>query len=276
MATDKYTVVYEAGGIRRKLCKIWFGSDGSYYVTSPYHPAEKALLLKATVKYGSGSDDWAISFDEALDLASAEDDDKRIKLSPHPDGFVQFSGQGIVSGLDAQGQIRGVGVRSWPLNNPCRGPAFGLAIRGIEQFRLADADKISDEVCLFTEQLVVPGPGANLLVLEGHYFPALWRRFVQPGPNGTHSIDIVHPAGAVLHLRALFPPERCPAQGFLGVELYGDVGDPETPVPSFILSGSTGNLQCNEKGELLGDSIYCLYPRGAVRARRNVDFPPAR
>lgn len=271
MPAGKYTVIYNVGGIRRKLCKVWFGSDGSYYVTSPYHPAEKALLFKATVNYAL--DEMAISFDEALDLASAEDDDKRIKLSHHPDGFVQFSGQGIVSGLDAQGQIRGVGVRSWPLDAPSCGPAFALAMRGVEQFR--PAGKVSDDVCLFTEQSFVPVPGANLLVLEGHYFTALWRRFVRPGPDGTHSIDIVHPAGAVLHLKVLFPPERCPVQGFLGVELYDNIGDPETPVPSFMLSGSTGNLQRNEKGELLGDGIFCLYPRGALRARRSVDFAPA-
>lgn len=270
MRVGKYTVVYETGGIRRKLCKIWFGPDGSYYVTSPYHPAKKALLFKATVNYAS--DEMTISLDEALDLASAEDDAKRIKLSHHPDGLVQFSGHGIVSGLDAQDQIKGVGVRSWPLDNPPRGPAFALAMRGVEQFRLAD--KVSDEICLFTEQSVVPIPGANLLVLEGHYFPAPWRRFVRLRPVGTHSIDIVHPAGVVLRLKVLFPPERCPVQGFLGVELYTDVGDPETPAPSFILSGSTGDLRSNDENELLGDGIFCLYPRGALRARRSVDFAP--
>jgi hypothetical protein len=110
----KYTVVYEKGGHRYKLCKIFFGSDGSYYVTSPYHPAEGATLLKATVNYALS--EMEIPVEQAIDAAAAEDDELRIKLSHHPDGFLQFSGQGIVSGKDADGNIRSIGVMSWPLD----------------------------------------------------------------------------------------------------------------------------------------------------------------
>lgn len=269
MPIGKYTVVYDLGGNARKLCKIWFGPDGSYYVTSPYHPANRALLMKATVNYDSIETE--ISESEALDLASAEDDQKRIKFSHHADGFIQFSGQGILSGIDEQGNIRGIGIRSWPLAHPVSGPAFGIMMRGVEQFQLAD--KISDEICLFSDQEFLPISGAKV-ILEGYYFPALWRRFVRLRHDGSYGIDIFHPNGAVLPLKVLFPPERCLLQGFLGLEIYTEVSDDDTPTPSFFLSGSTGNLRRNQKGELLGDGIYCFYPHGAWQARRSADYTP--
>lgn len=52
-------------------------------------------------------------------------------------------------------------------------------------------------------------------------------------------------------------------QGFLGIELYTDVGN-GTPSPSFILSGPTGSLRRNEAGETLGDGIYAFYPAVAI------------
>ena len=264
----KYTIAYEADGAQYKLCKIWFGADGSYYVTSPYHPAERALLMKATVNYADSA--MRSYFHEALDLASAEDDNRRIKLSHHPDGFLQFSGEGIISGKDSDGNIRGIGVMTWPLDEPVSGPAFSVTVRGIEQFQTVGAT--TDDLCVFSRDEISATPGWNQLVLEGHYLPAAWRRFVRRDSDGTHSIGIVHPQGAVLQLKVLFPPERAALQGFIGVELYASTTTEETPSPSFSLSGSTGNLRRNEQGELLGDGIFCLYPRLSIAARRSLDY----
>lgn len=50
-----------------------------------------------------------------------EDAKRRLKLSHHPEGFLQFSGHGVVSGRDAEGHIRGIGVKSWPLYKPTLG-----------------------------------------------------------------------------------------------------------------------------------------------------------
>jgi hypothetical protein len=273
MPIGKYTIVYETGGIRYKLCKIWFGSDGSYYVTSPYHTAEKAYLFKATINYAHT--DFEIAFSEMLELGSVEDGDHRLKLSHHPDGFIQFSGQGIVSGIDEQGQIRGMGIKSWPLAYPVRGPAFSVTVHGIEHFQVIE--EVSKGDCVFTEQEVIPIPVAGSLVfgLEGYYFPALWRRFAQPEPNGTHSIRIVHPSGAVLPLKVLFPSERSRTQAFLGIEMHTDVSVPGTPSPSFMLSSSTGNIRHNEQGERLGDAIFCVYPREFASIGRSLDYMPA-
>src|SRR5207249_547970 len=104
------------------LVRVGFTADGSYYVTSPYHPESKALLWLATVNYTL--DESRMTFDEAIELASTDDDQSVLKLSHHVSGWVQFSGQGIVSGFDAHGEPKGVAVHSYPLLAPSRGPAF--------------------------------------------------------------------------------------------------------------------------------------------------------
>lgn len=274
MAYDKakYTIVYEKDGNLYKLCKVFFGNDGSYYVTSPYHPAHGAVLFKATVNYALS--EMEIPLEQAVDVAAAEDDEKRIKLSHHPDGFLQFSGQGIVSGKDAEGNIRGIGVMSWTLDNPARGPAFGLAMYGLEHFE--KADRVRDIPCVFKHEELTPLPGPCIFSLEGYYLPALWRRFVRVRPDGTRIIPIVHPAGAVIELKAIFPSEQCARQNFLGLEMYTQpLIDDEVHEAAFTISGSTGNLRENEQGQVLGDGIFCRYPRSFdVPNQRSLDYPP--
>lgn len=268
MGHGNYTVLYEKDGTVYKLCKVLFSADGSYFVTSPYHRADKAILIKATVNYAL--DKMDIPFKQAVDLASAEDDEKRIKLSHHASGFVQFSGQGITSGIDSAGNIRGIGVMSWPLVSPVRGPAFGITILGVEQFQ--QASKVKGDSCLFKHEELTPIPGANLLCLEGYYFPPLWRRFIRTERDGTKTISMVHPGGAVLKLKVVFASERSAHPGFIGLEMYTDIGDFGGVTAGFVLSGPTGQLRQNERGEILGDGIYCMYPRLNIPTRRSIDY----
>ncbi len=277
-AKGKYTVIYEKDGERYKLCKMFFGPDGSYYVTSPYHPAKEAVLVKYTVNYALS--ETFLSMEEMIDSAFVEDDEKRIKLSHHPDGFLQFSGHGIVSGKDTDGSIRGIGVMSWPLHDPVQGPAFGISIIGPEYFE--QADRVGDNLLVFRDADLTPMPSPNTFKLEGYYLPALWRRFVRTREDGTKTISIVHPAGAVIELKAIFPSERCALQNFLGIEFYTDTLEPERegliaqiPKAGFTLSGSTGNIRQNEQGQILGDGIACMYPGGPrVVALRNLSYQP--
>lgn len=162
-----YLVVYEDNAATYKLCRIWYGGDGSYYVTSPYHPAKEAFLYKATVNYARSEMEIPIS--ELVETAAFDDNKRRLKLSHHPDGFVQFSGEGIVSGKDKDGKIRGIGVVSWPLEMPVRGPAFGVTIVGIKRF--VRAESIDENVCKFTHREVCLMPGPVKFSLEGYYFP---------------------------------------------------------------------------------------------------------
>lgn len=135
----KYTIALKKDNVRYKLCKIFFGLDGSYYVTWPYHPANRAHLLKLTVNYALPEQDLPLS--EALDVGVLDDDERRLKLSHHLDGFLQFSGPGVTSGKDTSGVIRGMGVQSWPLTSPTIGPSFGVAIAGVERFDVLARDR---------------------------------------------------------------------------------------------------------------------------------------
>jgi hypothetical protein len=267
MRHDKYTILYEKDGTTYTICKVLFGSDGSYFVTSPYHPSKQAVLLKATVNYALQKMD--IAFDQLVDTASV-DDERRIKLSHHRSGLVQFSGEGILSGIDSAGNIRGIGVRSWPLDKPVQGPAFGITIIGVDEFQ--QVSQMEGDACLFKHEEVIPAPRANLLMLEGYYFPPLWRRFVRKEYDRSHTISIVHPAGVALKLKVLFAPESCALPGFIGLEMYTYIGDFGATASGFILAGSTGHIRKNEKGETLGDGIWCMYPRLDVPMHRSVDY----
>ena len=268
MDYGKYTIVFRKPEAVYKLCKIWFGSDGSYYVTSPYHPERRAFLMKVRVNYSL--QEMKVPLEEAIDTAGL-DDDQRLKLVHHPDGFVQFSGQGILSGRDSDGSIRGIGVMSWPLDNPVRGPAFSLVVRGIERFDNASHD-LRDAI-VFTEQELTSIPGANTLILEGHYFPGLWRRFVRVEADGTRTISVMHPAKAILKLKVLFASEGCARNGFIGVELYTDRSPSEYgSSPFFALTGSTGNIRRNLEGQVTADSIQCMYPRGDLHVQRILEY----
>ncbi len=268
MSYGKYTILYEKDDVYYKLCKVFFGADGSYYVTSPYHPAQKALLHLTTVNYALS--EMETPYEKSVDLASAEDDERRIKLSHHPDGFIQFSGEGILSGRNQDGSIRGIGVMSWPLDAPVRGPAFAVSMLGVKNYERTERPR--GDSCVFNYKELTLMPDANLFILEGHYFPPLWRRFIRIEPNGTKTISVVHPAGAVLKLKVIFPSEHCARQGFIGLELYTDRWDSAGAKSGFTLSGSTGNLRKNEEGQLLGDGIYCVYPRQGIPTRRSLDY----
>ena len=277
MAAGKYTIAFESKTDRRKLFKLWFGSDGSYYVTVPYHRAKKAVLLKQTVNYVTsvprtvdGGD--FVPDEQAIDIASA--DDARIKLSHHPDGFLQFSGKDLLSGRNPDGSAKGIGILSWPLSQGCRGPAFGVTISGVDDFEPADTG--NDSLCLFREADLTVIPGVGPLVIEGHYFPVMWRRFVQTHADGTKTIPIVHPTGVVLNLRVLLPADKCPIGGFFGLEIFGDLGTfaGSLSESGFALSSSTGNVRLNEHGQKIGDGLFCFYPRHeGIPIRRSVDYP---
>ena len=266
-----YRIAYERGGKIFRLTRVVFGGDGSYYVAAPVHPTQRAVLAMFTVNYAQQESKLALS--EAVDLAEAEGEDKEIKLSHHPDGFMQFSGAGLVSGRDDAGEIRGVGVTTWALTEPIRGPAFAIAFTDLEQF--ASETSATGSTLLFTEADVTPLPEADQIVLEGYYFPPLWRRFIRRDHRGELTISVFHPAKAALQLRVALPPDSCELPGFLAFEVNTNYLKEEGagPRPGFIMSGSTGNLRRNDQGEMLGDGIYCFYPaEDFAAAVRNVDF----
>lgn len=79
--------------------------------------------------------------------------DDRVKLSLHPDGFTQFSGENsarIVSGRDpVTGEPKGLGLMAHPFSNPVRsGPTLGMQVWGLDDFD--ELDKESSAI-VFTD-----------------------------------------------------------------------------------------------------------------------------
>lgn len=138
MATARYTIIYERDGNRYKVVRVLIGEDGSYYVTCPYHVSEKVSLTKRIVNYPNPD---SRAEDAPIELAVLEDDDHRLKLSHHPDGFVQFSGHGVRSGKHEDGTPKGLGLQSFRLDRPTAGPAVSVTILGPTAFEVARKER---------------------------------------------------------------------------------------------------------------------------------------
>jgi hypothetical protein len=253
-----YTLAYDSGSTRVDLCRVVFGGDGSYYVTAPYHPADRALAGVYTVNYAQT--ETLISLADGLELAVLDDERKRLKISHHLDGFLQFSGEGIRSGRDAAGRPRGIGIMSWPLREPTSGPSFQLVFS--DPLRCGRPTRDRAGTVSFGERSIEHmRRGLRGLTIIGYYLPARWREFVYRDDNDAYWVDLVHPNNqATKHLRVILAAVDAGYAGLIGLEaMPHDLGQTDSP-PSFILSTSTGNLRRNDKGDLLGDQLMCVYP----------------
>jgi hypothetical protein len=254
--TANYTIAYRRDEVCVDLCRIIFGGDGSYYVTAPYHPLDRALLGIFTMNYAR---ETLVPLSDAVELGVLDDENRRLKIAHHPDGLLQFSGGGVRSGRDRTGKPRGIGIVSWPLDNPAFGPSFSLvfsdAIACGRRTAPGAAHVIFDETRILHLRRNLPG-----LRITGYYLPARWREFVYRTDDGAYWIHLLHPNGQALkRLRVVLASVEADYGGLIGLEAlpHGlEVGGPD---PGFVLSTSTGNLRRNAKGELLGDQLLCFY-----------------
>ncbi len=213
MTSKTHTIVLNQEEKYYKLCKLIYGADGSIFITSPYHPSNEAIVMLSTTNYSL--QEMNISIEEAIDVASLEDDEKRLKLTHHVSGLIQVSGKGITSGVDEQGNLKGIGVQSWPLEHPVEGPAFGITIYGFEFFK--QVSKIQDDFHTFSIDTDEINKTYTALVIAGYCFPSLYRRFVRTDNHGRKIINLTHPSGMVIPLRIAFPPKTCKCQSFFAI-----------------------------------------------------------
>jgi hypothetical protein len=268
--SDRTTIVVKKAGHSYKICKIWFGSDGSYYVTSPYHRSGRAMLVKATVGY-EGGPIHEVPMSDIIDIAGLEAGDQ-LKLSHHPDGFCQFSGKGVYSGKHPDGSPNGVGVQARALPHVAAGPTFIVMVNAIEMFE--PYEETDETPLIFNYDALVPIPGKYGFRLEGHYLNPGFRRFVTTASDGTLWISLIHPMSAILHLRALVAPLNCAIPAVIGFDFYPSPVDLGSEVPDFVLAGSPGNLRDDPRGQNVADQLSAVYPPpDALPIRRNVDYP---
>jgi hypothetical protein len=255
-----YTVAYSAAGGTVDLCKIIMGGDGSYYLTAPFHPHDKALAAIMTVNYAEPQE--ILRFEEALEVAVLEDDDKRLKLSHHPDGFIQFSGEGVLSGRNQDGSPKGLGTYSWPLRRPTLGPSFGMAFGDPHGSGRPTMGR--PRTVIFEEEDIAHMRKGELagLRIAGYYLPVPWREYVQRIGPDRYEIGIVNPgAQAVLRLRVLLAPVDSDLPGLIGLQAVPHGLLMPSGGAGYMVTSSTGNLRRNEDGDLLGDQLVCVYPR---------------
>lgn len=256
-----YRILWRDNGALSKLFSIIFGKDGSYYVTSPYHPIDTAYVHRMRIRYGKHGEAIEIPRGNIVEYGFLKGVQNNLKLAHHPDGFVQFSGRGIKSGKDVNGHPKGLGVQAWPLTSFCEGPAFGMSIVGMQHFKkyegrgdgntiVFDSSHYSHEVPLTT------------FVIEGHYFPADCRQFIYRVCTGGLEVTKIHPAGLSMPLRVVLPDPSCALGGFIGLRMYPHANhifdDCEC---GFHLGSSTGNEIIDEEGVNWFEQLYCFYPK---------------
>jgi hypothetical protein len=253
----------------RKLTKIvGYGAQG-FAVVTPYHSARSGFVGKIPVDYDKiGSVN--VPYDEIVGFTA----ESRVKLSYHPDGFVQFSGEAqgtVISGRDPQsGEPKGIGLMSQPLTSPIRsGPTFGITAWGLQDFAALDAPE-SDSVVVFgPDDMYFRGTTpteANGIILEVLAFPQrYWAGVRRRGRDYvlTMAFKDFEASRAAIDLKVI----DLPGQDVLlaGFASHAHVGFPSTS--GWVLNGP-GSRGVDGRGHVL----MGFYPREAKLAEGRSDL----
>jgi hypothetical protein len=116
-----------------KVLQIQPYTAGGFAVLAPYHSARSGWLMKIPVDYTEKR--MHVPRAEMTEYTATD----RVKLSFHPDGFVQFSGENpkkIRSGRDEDGEPKGLGIamQHTLYETITTGPTFGINVWGLGDF----------------------------------------------------------------------------------------------------------------------------------------------
>jgi len=166
------TILIEADNRLFKIFKVTPHSDGGFDVHIPYHNEKTGYLYKIRIPYEPGI--FPVPF-SAITQQKIIDTD--VKLSIHRSGFVQFSGRGVISGIDkTTQQPKGLAIRIGPLAKPiATGPTFSVSIWGLEDFQvLTSKDRKKNYISYKTDDFYPDPPSAgrrNTLMFACFLFP---------------------------------------------------------------------------------------------------------
>ncbi|MHB1752159.1 MAG: hypothetical protein ACYCTF_05610 [Acidiferrobacter sp.] len=254
------------GGPARKITKIiGYGAKG-FAVVTPYHAARAGFVGKMPVDYKKIGQ-FEVPHTDIVGFTTSD----RVKLSYHPDGFVQFSGEAqgaIISGRDpTNGLPKGVALMSQPLSSPVRsGPTFGITAWGLHDFSaLPDTDAVSPATVLFEpDDLYFRGATpceANGIILEVFAFPKrYWAGVRKRGRDYVLTIAFkdFEASRAAIELKVIDIPGQ-------DVMLAGFASNARLTFPSdsgWVLSGP-GSAAPDGKGHVL----VAFYPRDTFDAK---------
>lgn len=246
-----------------KISKITPHSDGGFNILMPYCREKKGYVFKFNYDYSKRESQ--IPIDSMIQEYTI---DKDTKLSIHKSGFVQFSGSGVLSGIDpSTGKIRGMGIFSNPLVLPIKsGPTFGFTLWGLSSYDVAEGIRksvnkiIFDESDLYYRFLTLPSDTLEEIdwdgyLIEGYYFgnfmlPAI--RYVEGKPQITvrfHNFEIPN---AIFTFKVIFIENSPGFIGLIASKLPVSYSGTRT---GYVLSGPTGSLMGN-----VATAILCAYP----------------
>lgn len=176
------TVVVAHEGCRRRVCTVLPLPDGGFAVAVPHHKARTGSLMKMPLLRQTGSVDVHVA--ATVPFHASE----RVQLSYHPDGFVEFSGEGesrIVSGRDDRtGEPKGLGLVSRPLESPIQsGPSVACSVWGLADFDewtggRAERAVVFEEADFYEEpddgqsRAVTPGYSVSMFVFPPRFVEA--------------------------------------------------------------------------------------------------------
>ncbi len=124
--SEQTVVTVQVGATRFKLFQVFFGRDGSLFVTFPYFGHRTGILAAATIP-GNGQNTSQVNLQVGGKIAS-----HLVKYSHHPDGRAHFS---------QTGKVRTEIKRQSVALNVQHGHIFSLLVQGLNAFDKADDTK---------------------------------------------------------------------------------------------------------------------------------------
>lgn len=124
--SEKFIFVIQSGKIRKKVLQVFFGEDGSLYVSFPYFDDNRGVVCIAS--YSQDSSTTTINLESTGKVTK-----NNVKYSHHPDGEVHFSQAGKIK--------TAIKKKSLPLIDT-EGHIFSFSIQGLNHFETDD--KLSD------------------------------------------------------------------------------------------------------------------------------------
>lgn len=255
MRSNKTTLIFQKNERQLKLFKLIFHADGSYFVTAPYHKENSAFVFKAIVDYRKNTQSTPL--DEMIDKMELDDEKLALKISHHPDGFLQFSGTNIRSGREANGTPKGMGIQSWNHDNPPHGPAFSMTIKNINF--LNSNDKVSQENYIINANTIIDGLEYEDIAIEGFFIPINFMQYIFI-EGGIEYISLTHPSGINLKLHVIRPTSNSKCKGFFGISIQMIKLQFESIESGFAFSTSSGDVKLEDGRIIQGTCMYAIYP----------------
>ena len=258
---QNFTIVLENKGYFYKISKIIPQGDGSFSVSVPYCKEGEGCVVKAYADYNLH--DFKIGEDEMIQKFSINEN---VKVSMHTSGFVQFSGNGITSGIDsATGKIKGMGLFTSPLDKPIEsGPTIGTLVWGLKS-GFVQCGEHEKNALLFREHdcyfRFASEENYNTHLIEIFVLPGYLKYQVQTSSTGLNMykqfFQYREQPGAIFKLRIVYLNN---ISSFLGILISKtNTQFPEDSSYGFELSTPAGPKEF-KNGKWVRPGMWALFP----------------